>query len=107
MHERKAKFLEGIDGLVTLCGVIGTLEELHEVIILNRLGQFTKPIIILNTNGFYNPLRLMLEKCVSENFMDERHLQMWTFVDEPEQVIGSLQNAAGWSKDAIKFATQQ
>ena len=50
MHERKSKFLEGIDGLVALPGGTGTLEELFEAITLKRLGQFTKPIIILLTN---------------------------------------------------------
>ncbi|MBS1669291.1 MAG: TIGR00730 family Rossman fold protein [Bacteroidetes bacterium] len=107
MHERKAKFLDDIDGLVTLAGGSGTLEELLEAITLKRLGQFTKPIIILNTNGFYDPLRQMLEKCISENFMDERHLQMWDFVEEPEQVIDSIINAPSWDKDSIKFATKQ
>ena len=57
MHERKAKFLEDIDGLVTLPGGSGTMEELFEAITLKRLGQFTKPIVILNTNGYYNPLK--------------------------------------------------
>ena len=107
MHERKAKFLEDVDGLVTLAGGSGTLEELLEAITLKRLGQFTKPIIILNTNGFYDPLRAMLERCVAENFMDERHLTMWTFVDEPEQVLVAIKNAAAWDKEAIKFATKQ
>ena len=107
MHERKAKFLENIDGLVALPGGSGTLEELLEAITLKRLGQFTKPIVILNTNGFYDPLQQMLEKCVSENFMDERHLEMWTFVNQPEQVIESIKNATPWSKDAINFATKQ
>jgi uncharacterized protein (TIGR00730 family) len=78
MHERKAKFLEGIDGLVTLPGGSGTLEELLEAITLKRLGQFTKPIVILNTKGFYDPLREMLERCVRENFMHEKHLAMWS-----------------------------
>lgn len=107
MHERKAKFLENIDGLVTLPGGSGTLEELLEAITLKRLGQFTKPIIILNTNGFYDPLKWMLEKCVSENFMHQKHLDMWTFVNEPEEVIESIYNAASWDKNAISFATNQ
>ena len=105
LHERKAKFLEGIDGLVALPGGSGTLEELLEAITLKRLGQFTKPIVILNTNGFYDPLKQMLEKCVSENFMHKKHLNMWTFVNRPEDVITSLKNAANWDKDAINFAT--
>jgi len=107
MHERKTKFLEGIDGLVALPGGTGTLEELLEAITLKRLGQFTKPIIILNTNGYYEPLRQMLEKCVRENFMHPRHLEMWTFVDEPEGVIPALRNSSPWGKEAIDFAVNR
>jgi uncharacterized protein (TIGR00730 family) len=107
MHERKAKFLEGIDGLVALPGGTGTLEELLEAITLKRLGQFTKSIVILNTNGYYESLRQMLEKAVSENFMHPRHLKMWTFVDEPEGVISAIRNAATWNKDAINFAVNR
>lgn len=104
MHERKAKFLIDIDGLVTLPGGTGTLEELLEAITLKRLGLFTKPIVILNTNGYYDPLKLMLERCVEENFMVTRHLEMWTFVDHPEEVIPALHSAPSWDKDAINFA---
>ncbi|MFA6599081.1 MAG: TIGR00730 family Rossman fold protein [Ignavibacteriaceae bacterium] len=107
MHERKAKFLIDIDGLVTLPGGSGTLEELLETISLKRLGLYTKPIVILNTNGYYNPLRQMLENCVSENFMHEKHLGMWTFVDEPEQVIQALRNSTIWDKEAINFAVNK
>lgn len=105
MHERKAKFLEGIDGLVALAGSTGTLEELLEAITLKRLGLFTKPIVILNTNGYYDHLKLMLEKCVSEHFMNERHLLMWNFVNAPEEVMAAIHNATPWNKDAIHFAT--
>ncbi len=107
MHERKAKFLEGIDGIVALPGGTGTLEELLEAITLKRLGQFTKPIVILNTHGYYEPLRQMLEKCIRENFMHPRHREMWTFVDEPEGVIPAIRNAAAWGKDAIDFAVNR
>jgi uncharacterized protein (TIGR00730 family) len=105
MHERKTKYLEDIDGLVALPGGSGTLEELMEAITLKRLGLFTKPIIILNTNNYYEPLRDMLNKCVSENFMHEKHLKMWTFVNEPQDVICALENAPDWDEDAIEFAT--
>jgi len=91
MHERKQKFLENIDGVIALPGGCGTLEELLEVITLKRLGLFSKPIVILNTQGFYDPLKTMLEKCVSEQFMEKKHLNLWNFVNEPENVIESLQ----------------
>ena len=104
MHERKAKFLENIDGLVALPGGSGTLEELFEAITLKRLGKFTKPIVILNTGGYYDPLKQMLEKSVSENFMNKEHLQIWKFVNKPEEVIHAIKNDKGWDDDAIKYA---
>jgi len=107
MHERKAKFLEDIDGLVTLPGGSGTLEELFEAITLKRLGQFTKPIVILNTNGFYNPLKEMLEACVSQNFMHQKHIEMWKFVNNPKEIINAIRNSAEWNSEAINFATNK
>ncbi len=104
MAERKAKFREGIDGIVSLPGGCGTFEELLEAITLKRLGQFTKPIVILNTNGYYNPLKELLERSIAENFMNARHRDIWSFVDSPEQVIPAILNAPSWDKDAIKFA---
>lgn len=104
MHERKAKFLENIDGLVALPGGTGTLEELLEAMTLKKLGIYTKPIVILNTLNYYEPLKLMLQQCVTENFMLARHTDMWTFVDEPDQVIPALQSAKSWDNTAIHFA---
>lgn len=105
MHERKARFLEDIDGIVSLPGGTGTLEELLEAITLKRLGKFTKPIVILNTDSYYDPLREMLTRCVDEHFMQPAHMNMWTFVNEPEEVIPALNNSVEWTADAIKYAT--
>lgn len=107
MHERKSKFLEGIDGIVALPGGCGTLDELIEVITFKRLGLFTKPIIILNVDGFYDPFKEMLEKCVDEKFMDDKHLEMWQFVDDFKDVIPSIRNAKPWNSDALKFARKE
>ncbi len=107
MHERKAKLLAGVDALVTLPGGSGTLDELLEAITLKRLGRFTKPIIILNTNNYYAPLKQMLESCVSENFMHEKHLEIWKFVDQPEDIIAAIQNTENWQPDFIKFAVNK
>lgn len=105
MAERKEKLLENTDGLVALPGGSGTLEELFEAITLKRLGKYTQPIVILNTNNFYAPLKMMLERCVEENFMSTKHLEMFTFVNEPEHVMDALKNAASWDENAIHFAT--
>jgi uncharacterized protein (TIGR00730 family) len=104
MHERKALFLKNIDGLIALPGGSGTLEELLEAITLKRLGLFVKPIVILNTKNYYEPLRQMLERAVEENFMHPKHLGMWDFVDRPEDVLPALRNQAAWDEHAIHFA---
>jgi hypothetical protein len=90
MHQRKQAFLDRADGLITLAGGCGTFEELLEAITLKRLGIFTKPIVILNTDGYYDPLKEMLERSIKEQFMTEEHGKMWTFVNLPEEVIPAL-----------------
>ncbi|MGH1335091.1 MAG: TIGR00730 family Rossman fold protein [Aureispira sp.] len=103
MHERKAKFLEGIDAIITLPGGTGTLEELLEVMTLKRLGLFDKPIVILNTQGYYQPLQAMLQQCIDGQFLQEKHAQMWQFVDTPEEILPAIKEAQTWTGGAIDF----
>ena len=56
MRERKAKMDELSDAIIALPGGFGTLEELAEMIVQKQLGYNSKPIILLNTNNFYNKL---------------------------------------------------
>lgn len=104
MHERKAKLIDGVDAVIALAGGTGTLEELLEAITLKKLGLFTKPIIILNTNGYYDPLKEMLKRCAEERFMRTEHLEMWSFVENPEDVIPTIKKTKEWSSAAIQFA---
>ncbi|MDR1553442.1 MAG: TIGR00730 family Rossman fold protein [Prevotellaceae bacterium] len=104
MRERKKRMIENADAIVALAGGCGTLEELMEVITLKRLGKFTKPIIILNTNGFYNHLKAFLVKMIDENFMNKQSVDIWKFIDTPEQILDAIDNSAAWNSDAIKFA---
>jgi len=107
MHERKELLFQDSDAIVALAGGCGTMEELFEVMSLKRLGKLTAPIIILNTDGFYDDLKALLEKMVKEKFMAEQHLDMWSFVNEPKDVIPAIKASKVWSKDAINFATLQ
>lgn len=105
MAERKALLYRDTDAIITLPGGTGTLEELLEVITLKRLGEFTKPIIILNTDNYYAHLKAMLEKSVEEKFMNAGHLDMWSFVDTPEEVVPAINNAPEWKIDPLSYAT--
>jgi uncharacterized protein (TIGR00730 family) len=107
MHERKRFMLETSDAVVALPGASGTLEELFEAITWKRLGLHTKPIVMVNINGFFDPCIEMLLRCVSEQFMHDKHASMWSVVSEPEAVVGALNSAPEWSADARTFAVQR
>lgn len=85
MHERKKKLVENSDGVIALPGGIGTLEELSEIMTLKRLGKFNKPILLLNTDGFYNPLNEFLGKMIEGKFLPEDSVGMWKLIDCPTQ----------------------
>jgi len=104
MHERKKLLIDGVDAVVALPGGCGTLEELSEVVTLKRLGKFTKPIVILNLDGFYDPLKALFEKMIEEKFMRQEHRAIYTFVDTVEEIIPAIKNAPAWDADAISFA---
>jgi len=105
MHERKRLMLELSDAVIALPGGCGTLEELFEAITWKRLGLFFGPIVMVNVNRFFDPCVALLNRACDEQFMNERHREMWSVVDAPEQVVDALRNAPEWSRDARTFAT--
>jgi len=104
MRERKKQLTENVDAVVALPGGCGTLEELMEVFTLKRLGKFTKPIIVLNTDGFYSHLELLIEKMIEERFMRPEHRHIWQMVSTPEEIIPAIKSAPLWDESAIEFA---
>lgn len=105
MHERKKILMEDVDAVVALPGGCGTLEELLEAITWKQLGLFSRPIIIVNTNHFYDDLLKMMKHAVSEKFMRNEHLNMWVVVDSVEDVLPAIKNASNWSLSARKYAS--
>jgi uncharacterized protein (TIGR00730 family) len=104
MHERKEKMAIMSDAAIALPGGCGTLEELLEVITWKQLGLYTKPIVIVNTNGYYDALITMLHRAVEDKFMRELHRDLWIVVSEPEEVIDAIKNAPDWDVNQRKFA---
>lgn len=100
MRTRKARMLEGSDAVIALPGGCGTFEELFEAMTLKRLGQFLGPIVLINTNRYYQTLLEFLRHSVDQRFMNRTHLDMWQTVDEPEQAPTALGNATPWSSRA-------
>jgi len=76
MSKRKVKISKMVDGYIALAGGFGTLDEIFEALTLGQLGIENKPIGILNTNGFYDPLLLQLDKMVTEGFLKQVNKDM-------------------------------
>lgn len=104
LHDRKRQLIAGADAVVALPGGSGTLDELLEAISLKRLGAFLGPIVLVNTQGFFDPCLELLERCIDQRFMDPRHRTIWQVVDEPEEAMDAFQTAPDWSSDALEFA---
>lgn len=104
MHERKQLMANLSDAVIALPGGCGTLEELLEIITWKQLGLYLNPIVILNTNGFFDPLLAMLEKAIDENFMRRQHGDIWHVAHTPEEAIELIHTAPIWDISIRKFA---
>ena len=69
MHQRKALMEEKCEGIITLPGGYGSMDEIFEILSWAQLGLHAKPVGILNINGFYDYLILQLDKMVEEGFL--------------------------------------
>ena len=90
MHERKQTMAELSDGIIALPGGCGTMEELLEIITWKQLGIYLNPIVILNIDGFYNPLLEMLQRAIDGNFMRPEHQNIWQVATSAQQAIELL-----------------
>jgi uncharacterized protein (TIGR00730 family) len=92
MHERKAKMYEFSDGFIVFPGGIGTLEEFFEVYTWQGLGYHSKPVGIMNVNGYYNTLIELLDQALSEGFLKESHRVNLLVETEAEKLIKKMKN---------------
>jgi uncharacterized protein (TIGR00730 family) len=90
MHERKALMEELSDGFVALPGGIGTFEEFFEVYTLSQLGFHSKPVGLLNVNGFYNPLKALLNTAEKEGFLKAPYQNSILYAESPGEMIDLL-----------------
>lgn len=92
MKERKFLLRENSDAFVALPGGWGTLEEITEVMTLKQLGEHHKPVVFLNTAGFYEPFLNFLNSIEKEGFVSPVYRQLYQIVDQPEEVIDYIRS---------------
>ncbi len=90
MHERKQAMEAMADAFVVLPGGVGTFEEFFEVLTFKTLGLHKKPIVLMNTNGFYDTAVQMVKEASAKMFIPGECLGALEVVAGPRQVIAFL-----------------
>lgn len=92
MRQRKATMEKKADAFIALPGGFGTLEEVSEIITHKQLQYHQKPIVFLNTEGFYNPLNDFFEHLYLNEFARPAFRALYHFAHSPEDAMVYLDN---------------
>ena len=103
MRERKQLLDEMSDAFVITPGGIGTFDEFFEIYTLRQLAVHQKPIVIFNTNGYYNPLIDMLNNAIYKAFMPATNMDLLFISDDPQKIINHIQNYNPADYNAAEF----
>jgi len=90
MHERKAKMSALADAFIAMPGGFGTFEELFEMTTWSMLGIHRKPIGLLDTDGYYQPLLAFIDHSTREGFIDPMHRELLVVRSNPAELIDAL-----------------
>jgi uncharacterized protein (TIGR00730 family) len=104
MHERKATICNISDAMVALPGGIGTFEELLECLTWKQLGLHSNPVVILNTDGYYDRLLACIDLMVEEQMMRPIHKDMYVVVSTPEEVLPAILGGPEWDPSTRRLA---
>ncbi|ESW17798.1 hypothetical protein PHAVU_007G269400 [Phaseolus vulgaris] len=91
MHQRKAEMARQADAFIALPGGYGTLEELLEIITWAQLGIHSKPVGLLNVDGFYNSLLSFIDKAVDEGFISPKARRIIVSAPTAKELVRELE----------------
>lgn len=92
IHQRKARMIELADAFIALPGGFGTLEELFEILTWAQIGLHQKPVGLLNTRRYFDPLLAMIDHAREEGFIYDEHRSLFTCADQPGELLQALTN---------------
>ena len=90
MHTRKRMMFDRSDAFVVLPGGLGTLDETFEIVTWKQLGLHDKPVVIVNADGYWQPMLDMLEHMIGSGFARPEHRALFRVVDDVEAVFDAL-----------------
>jgi len=91
MHQRKAMMCDLSDGVITLPGGYGTMEELFEMLTWGQLALHHKPIGLLNVEGFYDPLIEMSRKMIEKGFLKKEYEKLLIVEDDANNLLEKME----------------
>ena len=93
MHQRKQLMFAKSGAFVALPGGLGTLEEFVEQLTWTQLGRHTKPIVLVNIEGFWNPLLALFDRMSGEAFIRPGLELKIIVVDKVEKIVPAIEAA--------------
>lgn len=90
MAERRSKMIELADAYIALPGGVGTLDEISEVLVLQHLGLIDAPIVFVDTDGYYQPLRTVFEQMIAEGFCEKETFRKVLFSGDLDEIMTFL-----------------
>lgn len=94
MRERKAKMGERSDAFIVLPGGIGTLEEAMEILSMRQLKLSGKPLVFVNTDGFYDKLNETFSSMIEKKFAKENIREMFAMAPDPQSALEYIFNSS-------------
>lgn len=101
MHERKQKFVDLSDAFIVLPGGLGTLDELFEILVWRQLGVHSRPIVVANIGGYWDPLLPLIDRIVDSKFARESDKTQFVMADNIADIPDLLRNAPAPDKDLM------
>jgi uncharacterized protein (TIGR00730 family) len=95
LAERKKLLLEKADAVVIMVGGTGTLDEATEILELKKHGHTEKPVVLLNTAGFYDGLKEQFRRMEDEGFLPRPLADLVFFAEEPVGALAYLEESLG------------
>ncbi|MDZ3838754.1 MAG: TIGR00730 family Rossman fold protein [Rhodospirillales bacterium] len=93
MHERKRRMFEMADAFVVLPGGLGTLDETFEIVTWKQLRLHASPIVVLDVDGYWAPLRDLVAAVIANRFAHPKVAELLTFVATPQDVFAAIAEA--------------
>jgi hypothetical protein len=90
MHQRKARMSELADAFLVLPGGYGTLDELLEAVTWAQLGLHSKPVVLINTAGYWDGLLAFLDSTVEAGFVKQKNRELLRVVANAEEAVGMV-----------------